>query len=213
MNFLDQENKAAELTKLVATVLDTNLLLDDSELQKELKMLRPLLMPYHVDTTMDELHASLPQFRGNKTLKLFKVVNNFATGLQVLADSSKALEARTKDEHLRTRLEKVYSDAGEVPVTVEGDEGIQAELKFKLVFKELTDIRANCSEMLADQKADEINFVEKRVEDLPGEERCDRVAPGRVDPLFGRQREGREPERERERETDREWGWLQNCIV
>ena len=133
----------------------------DSDVEKELLLLKPMLEPLEEKTVESSLEASLLRFRTDKNLKLYKMMNNFSTGLQVLEEGSKALEARAADKQLTTRLLKVLETSDKLNV----QDPARDIAAFKDVYSDLKIIEANASAMFMRKHADGMRKAEAKVEE------------------------------------------------
>ena len=152
-----QEHKKEELTKFVNVLMGASVFAPDSDVGKELLLLKPMLEPLEEKTVESSLEASLLRFRTDKNLKLYKMMNNFSTGLQVLEEGSKALEARAADK----RLLKVLETSDKLNV----QDPARDIAAFKDVYSDLKIIEANASAMFMRKHADGMRKAEAKVEE------------------------------------------------
>ena len=104
------DNKTKEVARLVDVVVKSKLLGQDCTLLAELKLLQTLLCASDVSVSTDDIQTALAKLQGDKSLKLHKVISNFATGLATINDAAKALKSRASDAALQTRLGKLVAE-------------------------------------------------------------------------------------------------------
>ncbi|CAE7786207.1 unnamed protein product [Symbiodinium sp. CCMP2456] len=150
------DNKCAEVARLVAVVVDSKLLEQDSPLLAELRLLQTLLSASDASVPADAIQTALAKLQGDKSLKLHKVVNNFATGLQTINDAAKALKSRASDAALQIRLGKLVAEVAKPRDNITEVAQIN---HFRELMSESKQIKAAATQDFLKQNVDELQKI------------------------------------------------------
>ena len=165
---LREEQKVPQVKELILAVLSMKLLPNESAIKPELEKLAPLLQPMNTEViATDDLKMVLNDFRTNKSLKLYKCLNNFSTGLLILENAGKALNQRIKDASLESQISELVEDASKL-VDVQSFTSFE-ELKehhqsYADFFAKVTAVRSASSSELLERRETEMEEAKKPVE-------------------------------------------------
>ena len=165
---LREDDKIGEVKTFVSSVLSSNLLSGNSPILEELKLLKPLLHPMDCEVDEKVLQDCAQKFKGDRSLRLHKMMNNFSTGMSILAGAAHALEQRVKDKTMQLRLEDLLGKSEKLEVL--GVEAPPADLmrelkEFQILASEIAQITSNASSEFKDRNGDAMEKVTGKIKD------------------------------------------------
>ncbi|CAE7331950.1 xynB [Symbiodinium sp. CCMP2592] len=167
-SLLREDGKVAEMKVFVDAVLASDM---KGGITQELQLLQPMLKPMDRAVPVELLGANIEKFKGDKSLKLAKMVNNFSTGIAILEEAAAAIEQRAKDTSLTSRVAKLATTAAELCVADTSPDGdfmscAEAAEKFDAMATEYGEITTSGSLHFLEQHKDELSAVKNKLQEL-----------------------------------------------
>jgi hypothetical protein len=126
--------------------------------------LRVLLDPMSPTHTEKAIRDAEAMFRQKKTLKLYKSVSNFPTGLKITATATEALSRRASDKNHLDSLDRALKKLGELDMFAPGDSWeilVKKAIPFKEMFSAAIRVQANSSGEFQMASVVKMNLLDK----------------------------------------------------